>query len=223
MDSPASDRITISEMIEAITTTLANARLEGEPCKSKAEELLAPIEAILKQIRLDKDDIDLAIRSVEAEIKNLDRRAEVLLSVHADEIWDRLGSPDYDPIYSVLFPHTTFDSVDTRVKAARLSLVADLLSSNVHPRIDRVYAARAALEIRSMATHYQEHNYLLSKHEFKKNAIEAFEASVARVGLLELGTLRKSLRGMGVGDSLVKSIVPPPMSVRRGGSKTIPS
>jgi hypothetical protein len=215
MDMSASERITIPEMIDAITTTLANARLEGEPYKSKAEEHLAPIEAILARIGLDKRDVDSATRGIEAENKDLDRRAEALVLEHTDEIWTQLGCPDYDPIYNILFPYTAFDNIQIRAKAERLSLLADLLSSNVHPKIDRVYAARAALEIRSVASDYQKNIYFLSQHEFKMNALQAFEASVARVGLLELGTLRKSFRGMGIDDSLVKSIVPPPMSTRR--------
>ncbi|MBK9264398.1 MAG: hypothetical protein IPM54_31940 [Polyangiaceae bacterium] len=220
MDDPTSERITTAEMIEAITMALANARFEGDPCKCKAEEHLAPIEAILQRIARDKKDVERALAREEKALENLDRQAEALVQSHGEEIWRLLGCPDYDPIYNILFPSAATVEAEARAKIERLSLIADLLSNHVHPKIDRAYATSANLEFQTIVEDYQERIYLLSKHQFKKSALDAFEASVARIGLLELGTLRRHLRGMGIDDSLVMTIVPPPVSSRRMGPKS---
>jgi hypothetical protein len=53
MDDPASKRITTQEIIDAISTTLANAPIKGDPNQSKADEHIGPIPAILVRIGLD--------------------------------------------------------------------------------------------------------------------------------------------------------------------------
>jgi hypothetical protein len=218
MDSPASERITIEEMVEAVTTTLANARAEGEPYKRTAEEQLGPIEAILRRITLERIDAEAALTREETELEQLDEQVETVIQTSADEIWDRLGCPDYDPIYNILFPSVTDGTSTGQAKANRLSVVADLLTSGMHPKIDRAHAALVAQKIRALAEEYHERLYVLSKHQVRKTSLDGFEASVARIGLLELGTLRRTLRNMGVDDTNIKSVVPPPVSSRRAGA-----
>jgi hypothetical protein len=220
MDEPASERITTQEIIDAITTTLANARAEGEPYQSKAEEHLAAFEAILLRIGIESRHAGDSIKRENSELTLLDQKATTLIDAHADDIWARLGCPDYDPIYNILFPSALPDITPFQIKAERLSVVADLLSSGIHRKIDRARANVIAQEIRALATEYNDHLYVLAKHQSRKTSLEAFEASVARIGLLELGTLRRTLRSMGMDELEIKSVVPPPISIRLMGPKS---
>lgn len=215
MEGPVSERITTREIIEALTTTLTNARIEGDPYKSPAEEHLAAIVAILLRLALERHDLEKALQDKRADLERLDHDCELFLNTRADEIWNELGCPDYDPIYNILFPSTATSGSNIPERIERLSVVADLLSSGVHPRINLTRAALAAEEIRALAEKCHEFLFVLSKLQTRKSALGAFEASVARIGLLELGTLRKKLRGMGLDDSDIKSVVPPPVSSRR--------
>jgi hypothetical protein len=123
MDEPASERITTQEIIDAITTTLANARAEGEPYQSKAEEHLAAFEAILLRIGIESRHAGDSIKRENSELTLLDQKATTLIDAHADDIWARLGCPDYDPIYNILFPsaltghHTLSNQSRTFVRA----------------------------------------------------------------------------------------------------------
>lgn len=215
MDGPASERITIPEIIDAVTSALANARIEGEPYKSKAEEYLGPFETILLRISLERMDTRNALHEVQTTLDRLTRQAEATLDKKADELWEHLGSPDYDPIYNLMFPSAPPSTTDARAFAERLSLVADLLSAGMHPKIDRTRAAFAAQEIRQISEEFHEQLYVLLKHQGRDTALDNLEASVARIGLLELGSLRRALRGCGADENRIKSVVPPPISSRR--------
>jgi hypothetical protein len=220
MDGPNSERITTREIIDAITSTLANARTEGEPYQSKTEEHLGAMEAILLRIHLEMHDVKDALKQKDDELERLDNDTELVVQTHADEIWTQLGCPDYDPIYTILFPSTTQKESTFQAKAEHLSVVADILSSGMHPKIDRVYAAITARTIREFVATYHELLANRYKLQVRKTSLEAFEASVARIGLLELGKLRRTLRSMGLDDTDIKSVVLPPASIRLMGPKT---
>lgn len=221
MDGPTSERITTPEIVEAITTTLANARMEGDPYKCKAEEHLGPIEAILLRIGLDQIEVQADLKREETALEDLIRKSDALLENHADELWNRLGCPDYDPIYNILFPSasTTHQMLRSthpfQARAEHLSLIADVLSNGMHPKIERAHALLVAEEMRSLATEIHERLHALAKCKFRKTALDAFEDSAARIGLLELGTLRRALRNLGLDDTRIKSVVLPPISIRR--------
>jgi len=55
----------------------------------------------------------------------------------ADEIWNLLGRPANDPVYDVLFPGGTGFYVDGDVNEQpdMMLLLAELLESNVHPKL----------------------------------------------------------------------------------------
>jgi hypothetical protein len=223
MDESSSDRITTPEMLEAILTTLSNARAEGEPYSGPTEEHLGPIEAIVLHIARERHDVDTALKREETEMDKFDRQIEASIHGHADLIWDQLGCPDYDPIFNILFPPAVPPSAAPsahmdnahRERAERLLVMADMLNCGLHPKIDRAVASRIAQEIRALADRYNEHAYARSKHQIRKNALNALEASVARIGLLQLGTLRRALRAVGVDDTHIRTVVPAPVSSRR--------
>lgn len=215
MDGFASERITTQEMIEALTMTLANARTEGEPYQSKAEVHLGPIEAILLHIGIERRNGDEALQHEQTKLEHLDQKAETIVDKRANEIWELIGCPDYDPIYSILFPSAAQDGATIQSKAERLSVVADLLSNAMHPKIESAHATLVAQEFRSLYNAYQDHFAEISKRQLRKKSLDDFEASVACIGLLALGTLRRTLRTMGVEDLDIQTVVPPPVSSRR--------
>lgn len=215
MDESSIDRITTPEMLEAIMTTLSNARSEGEPYESQAEQHLGPIEAIILHIGRERRDIEASLKLENDELDLCDRQIDAAIHNYADEIWEQLGCPDYDPIFNILFPQSAAKVTAHREGAQRLFVLADMLEKGIHPRIDRTIGARIAQEIRTIGTRYQEHEYTHSKHQFRKSALDTLEASVARIGLLQLGTLRRTLRANGIDDTHIRSLVPAPVSSRR--------
>lgn len=215
MDEFSSDRITTPEMLEAIMTTLSNARTEGEPYKSPTEEHLGPIEAIVLHVARERHGVDAALKRQDSETEKFERQIETAIHGHADFIWDQLGCPDYDPIFNILFPASEPRDTAQRERAERLLVMSDMLHSGIHPKIDRTIANRIAEEIRTLAECYNEHMYARSKHQIRKSALDALEASVARIGLLQLSTLRRALRASGIDDTHIRNVVPAPVSSRR--------
>jgi hypothetical protein len=215
MDGPISERLTTSEFLEALTVTLANARLEGDPYKELAEKHLGHFETILGRIALQRRETQSAISVAQSELEVLENKTEGLLLKSADEIWEQLGQPDYDPIYNILFPATAPNTRELRVIAGRLLLMAQLLKNDIHPRIDAVQARRIAAEFDELAQQLHDKLDGLSKHLTAQNVLNELEAAVACGGLLELGALRRALRNLGLDDSRIKSVVPPPVSSRR--------
>lgn len=221
MDGPVSERLTTTEFIEALTTTLANARHEGDPYKSLAEKHLGPLEAILRKIEQEQVLNTSAIAATHNDLTALERKTEYFIPKLATEIWEKLGSPDYDPIYNILFPSSAPQPGSFAAQAEQLSLVAELLKSRVHPGIDLAQADIAASEMLAFAEQFHEKLFILSKHQTRERELEALKASVARTGLLELGSLRRALRSLGLDDTHIRSVVPPPIpSSRNFGNRT---
>lgn len=215
MDGPASERLTTPEFIEALKTTLANARDEGEPYRSLAEKHLAALEVILEKITRERAVAVAAIERTSSDLGVLERRSDVLMHKHATDIWEKLGCPDYDPIYNILFPSTVPDADSHEGFAGRLSLVAELLKNRVHPHIDVAQADVAERELETIAAQIHQISSVLRKDQMRVRVLDALEASVARTGLLELSSLRRALRSLGLDDTRIKSVVPPPVSSRR--------
>jgi hypothetical protein len=216
MDGPSSERLTTPEFIEALTTTLANARNEGDPYKSLAEKHLGALETILKKITHERDLNTSALGLAKADLEKIERKTESLLFKHATEIWENLGCPDYDPIYNILFPSSAPKSESFAAQAEQLSVIAELLKSRIHSQIDPAQAERAANEMLEIAEEFQTLLSVFSKHTTRERVLATLEASVARTGLLELSSLRRALRNLGLDDTRIKSVVPPPVPSSRG-------
>ena len=216
MDGPQSERLTTPEFIEALTTTLANARSEGEPYQSLAEKHLGPLEKILHKIADERREIIATILRLQSNLEELERQTNVAVQNYADRIWEMLGCPDYDPLYNILFPPSSPKPQTFQTNADELSLLAELLKSHVHPGIEPAQANMIANELEAFVTQYDELLYPFSQQKSRQSTLDALEASVARAGLLELSALRRALRALGLDDSRIKSVVPPPVPSSRG-------
>jgi len=215
MDGPQSERLTTPEFIEALTTTLANARHEGDPYKSLAEKHLGTLETILKKIAHERDLNTSGLAITQGNLERLERKAESLIHKHATEIWESLGSPDYDPVYNILFPSSAPKFESFAAQAEQLTIIAELLNNRIHPQIDPNLAERAEKEMLALADEFHELLGVFLKHTTRERVLASLEASVARTGLLELSSLRRALRGLGLDDSRIKSVVPPPVPSSR--------
>lgn len=215
MDGPASERLTTPEFIEALRTTLANARDAGEPYQNLAEKHLGALEVILQNITQERSLVASAIERTSSDLGVVERRCDMLMNTHATDIWESLGCPDYDPIYNILFPSSVPDPVSPDGVAGRLLVVAELLKHRVHPKIDAAQANLAASELAAIASQIYKVLSVLREHQMRARVLDELEASVARTGLLELSSLRRALRSLGLDDTRVKSVVPPPVSSRR--------
>jgi hypothetical protein len=215
MVSSTIERVSVAAMVEVVTTALANARSQGEPWQAKAEEHLGALEVLFQAIAAERARAVRGLEEGRAAIEAIDERTTDALEAMASRIWKGLGSPALDHVYTLLFP----DADRTEGKPERpehLELLADLLESGVHARIDAGLAQRSAAELRGLAAQYRASVESVARLEKRRTLLDELERATARSGLVEVGNLRKRLREMGVDENTIFELAPGVHSVRVG-------
>jgi len=214
MGSSTIERVGVETMIEVVTTTLANARRQGEPWKSKAEEHLGGIEEMLAAIQGERATVLSAIAAGEAALGALDERSGEALAAMADDVWHLLDRPALDPVFALLFSDTDRTAGKIEERPEFLETLALLVESCLPRRIDAARVKAAASELRAMAQEYRLSVETLVRLRQRRTVLDSFERAAAQSGLVEAGNLRKSLREMGIDENTIFEIAPGVHSVR---------
>jgi len=200
----------IDELVDTIRLTLAVARTRGGAWQKLAEERLSPIDKIITKIEGAQSTLEKTLEPLEAEVDAIDKKADHLISETADEIWNRLGRPRFDPIYSLLFPEgiSTYTDVEDEEQPDYMHLLADLLQSGIHPRLDGEYAKTAASAIEAMADQYRTALHAAIPHRIRGKLLEKTRATVARNGQAQLAQLKRLYRAEGFDDAQIAQVIP---------------
>lgn len=85
--------------------------------------------------------------------ESIDDQIDRLIGRLSDTIWNDIDRPAHDPLYELLFPGgiTFYTDGPDDEQPARMDLLADLLESNLHPKLDPKKAKQYAAELRGGA------------------------------------------------------------------------
>lgn len=85
--------------------------------------------------------------------ESIDDQIDRLIGRLSDTIWNDIDRPAHDPLYELLFPGgiTFYTDGPDDEQPARMDLLADLLESNLHPKLDPKRAKQYAAELRGGA------------------------------------------------------------------------
>jgi hypothetical protein len=141
------------DIIADVRSTLTQSRARGGTWQSLAESRLGALTPFI-------DSVEARLAAAEAELVPLvaavgvrDDEADRLLGRISDEIWNDVGRPAADPALSILFPNgiAYYAQGNEERQPERMSLLAELLESNLHPRLPADKAKGYAQAIRVSA------------------------------------------------------------------------
>jgi pyruvate/2-oxoglutarate dehydrogenase complex dihydrolipoamide acyltransferase (E2) component len=162
------------DIVADVRTTLTNARAKGGVFMTLAEERLAGLMTIIDDIEVRLSEASKVQAPLLAVVEAKNDEADGLLGRISDEIWNAVGRPASDPTLSILFPGgiAYYAAGSTQGQPDRMDLLAELLDSGLHPRLDPAAAKAHAKEVRDSAIAL-------------RAAVEAAAAPTARVELLD--------------------------------------
>jgi hypothetical protein len=156
-----------------VRTTLANARARGGNWQALAEARLAAITPLVDSVESRLGAAEAELVPLAAAVQARDDEADRLLGRISDEIWNEVGRPASDPALSILFPTgiAYYAQGNQGSQPQRMGLLAELLESNLHPRLGADKAKGYAQAIRASA-------------QSLRDAVQAAAEPSARVELL---------------------------------------
>src|SRR5262245_32985264 len=163
----------VDDIVADVRTTLGRAEARGEPWRAPAEERLGPTVALLETVEAKLRDCMAVLARLVESIEVQDDSADVLLGKVADDIWNQLGRPSFDPHLSILFPGGIAYYADGRHEDQpdRMDLLVELLEAGIHPKLPKRLAEENARKVAAEAEAY-------------RAKVEAARAPKARVELL---------------------------------------
>jgi len=198
------------DILADVRSTLANARARGGTWQALAESRLAALTPLLDSVESRLVTAQAELVPLLAAVHARDDEADHLLGRISDEIWNDLGRPASDPTLSILFPNgiAYYANGSEQGQPARMTLLAELLESNLHPRLaaDRAEAHAQAIRASAQALH---------------DAVEAAAEPSARVELLtqlrralasnaqtELAGLKRQYRAERFSEADIHTVIP---------------
>ena len=200
----------VIDIIADIKATYAKARAKGGIIQPIAEEKLGPTVELLTftEGRLLKAREEYG--PLHAALEVMDEESDLLLKKTADDIWNAIGRPASDPAYEILFPGGVSYYADgsDEDQPNRMELLAELLESGVHARLDKELAQHSAASIRSQANKYRELLDNLRMPKARVALLEKVWMAIARSAQTELVRLKRRYKSEGLSEAEIHSVIP---------------
>lgn len=191
-------------------TTITNATARGGKWQELADERLAPIVLLVDKIDIDANAINATLGKVEAEIAAFDGETDDFLGAKADEMWNLVGRPGFDPAYSLIWPGgaSAYAEGSDEAQPDRMDLLADLLDAGIHPKLDPAWGKAAAAEVRQRAAAYRQKLAPALAAQTKARLLgKAFDI-LARATQMEMARLKRRYLSEGFTEADVHAVIP---------------
>jgi len=198
------------DILEDAKTTRINAAARGGIAASLSEQRLVPVLTIIASISAQLEAAKAFAAPLLAALAVADTRADKAIGKVSDDIWNDIGRPGSDAAFELMFPggNAFYVDGDVNEQPDRMELLVELLMANVHPKVT-VDVAKASLatisaEIGLLRTAVDAARPIRAKIQLLERVLLA----VTRSAAIELGQLKRLLKGNGFTEADVHTIIP---------------
>lgn len=197
-------------IVEDGKTTLKNANACGGLWKTLVEERLGPLLLLIGTIETTDEANDEVLDKGEAELQVYDGESDDFLGAKADEMWNLVGRPGFDPAYSLVWPGgaSAYTDGDDAEQPDRMELLATLLEAGIHPKVDKAWSDALALEVRARATTYRQKLAPVLAARTKAKLLEKAKGILARAVQMELARLKRRFLSEGFSEADIHTVIP---------------
>jgi len=186
------------------------AQVRGGTWKQLADEHLANSLKVIDLVERRLAAAEAAYGPLAAAVDSIDETADALLGRVSDAVWNEVGRPAQDPVYTLLFPGGIAYYVDgpDAEQPARMELLAELLEANLHPRLDPAKAKTFADEIRKSAADYMAAVQAAAGPRAQLEMYGRMRTAVARNAQMSLSNLKRHYKISGFSEAEVHKVIP---------------
>lgn len=203
-------KASVEDIISDVTATLKNAQARGGEYQSLAESFVGPIVSVLGTTEGKIAPLKDQVEGLSRDVMVLNDEADDVVKEESDFIWNKVGRPKSDPYLEVIFPGGSEFYTDGKVEEqpARMHLLAELLLSGAHPKLDPAVAAASAQRIVAKADALQVKLDELRPLKTKLDLLSSVRAGLARVGRARLVSLKRAYLAAGFSESDIHQVIP---------------
>lgn len=193
-----------------VRTTYTNAQAAGGLFQTLADETVKPALAL-------SESIDGKMRAAQAKAAPLvaakqarNVAADRLVARVSDDVWNDIDRPRRDPQYDLLFPSgiTYYTEVDDDEQPARMELLAEMIESGMHDRLDPARAKDYAQQLRKEAAAFEAAIDAARKPAAQAAMYERMRTAVLRAAQGALTNYKRQLKAKNVPEPKIHAIIP---------------
>lgn len=190
-------------------TTLSNARARGGEWQALAEARLTGLLTVAASVDTKATAAQVELQPLASHVDVADLAADDVLVRARETLWNALGRPGHDPLLDLLFPGGSSFYVDAGdEQPERMDLLADLLTSGLHPRLDRELCARLADDITAAADLLRQARQATAVPRARRDQAQRMRTVVAKALQTELARLKKRWQADGHSEAEIHQIIP---------------
>jgi hypothetical protein len=143
----------------------------------------------------------------------------------SDEIWNEVGRPASDPAFSVLFPGGIAYYADGKVEDQpdRMDLLAELLESNIHPRLSPAQVKGHTRDVRAGAKQLRAAVEAARAPSGRMELLERVRRAVAMVAQAELSALKREYKNQHFTEANIHAVIPDrPAASKKAAPQPVP-
>lgn len=200
----------VEDILTDARTTMTRATARGGDWRTAAEGRLGPILTLADAVRARLLDGRTALGPGAAALDVQNERADGLVGRISDDVWNLVGRPAQDPAFDIVFPGgiTYYTEGEVEDQPERMELLAELLESGIHVRLDREKAAAFAAEIRTSATALREKVDATRPLRTRVSLAEKMQVSIGRVAATALAGLKRAWKADGKSEAEIHDVIP---------------
>lgn len=190
--------------------TLTAATARGGQAKTLAEQYLQASLQVFDMLEKRLRTAEQTLFPLLAELDAVDDGTDAMLGRLADEIWNDVGRPASDPLYSLLFPDGVgfyTDGPDAE-QPTRMELLAELLEANLHPKLDPKKTKAQAKQVRDAAKALRTAVDKTVTPRTDAATLGRARTAVARSLQLSLANLKRHYRAQGLSERDIHAMIP---------------
>lgn len=200
----------VDDILADVRKSFAAAQAAGGPFKTLADQTLKQALALF-------DLIDGKLRTAQAKLEPLqatqlakNASADRFVGRLADDIWNDVGRPAQDPQYELLFPSgiSFYTEGPDDEQPTRMELLAEMIESGLHPRLDATRAKAYAKQLRDEATAFEAAVEAARKPRAQVTMFERLRTASGRNAHSALVSYKRLLRAQGISEAKIHEVIP---------------
>ena len=199
-----------ADILADANTTHTRAVARAGQWQTAAEARLGPVLTLSASVEARRTAAVNEYAPVRARLDAGNDVADNLVGRISDDIWNLLGRPGSDPALEILFPGGVgyYTDGDVTEQPGRMLLLAELLESGIHPRLDPARAHGFATELRASAAELQTHVDASQPIRLRVQLTEKMHFATAKAAHAALVNLKRAWKSDGQSEAEIHTVIP---------------
>lgn len=193
-----------------IKATHQAASIRGDDWKTPAQNIIGPVVSLLLVIDGKLAPVIVPLEQLESELELMDSESDLLVGAERDFLWNELGRKAEDIYFEFIFPggKNFYTKAKEDEQVSLMYLLAEILESNLHPRLDPAVAAASAGRIRAQTDAYKAKMDAIRPLRAKKELLSTVRKNVIRLGRSRLAALKRVYLAAGFSETEIHQVIP---------------